>query len=361
MKKILCIVMAICVAMLPFYALAEGTANVSIALDRQSVRTGERFHVKIVFQADKEGIGVIEAAFHYDSSVLRCTTNSNTVHVSDGSGTISDMPGGETRVEYDLTFVALKSTKTTISIESAEIIGYTSGNTLGSPSDSLTVAVAPSASLPSAAAPQTAAPSDLAASSLPAEGQTPTIEVDAVLYAVSEENFPLGYFSKSISQIEGAVCNLWHLDGNAYLLLSDTQQNYYLYNIESAALIPYLLVTGAVMMPADKPKMPALLNLTPQTLFLDGLELTGYLTPDGYYLLYLENTWYYYDSVQNTHFPAAVSITEAEQTPEPAASQAPVGTSGNASLFLVILGLLGATVVALTVTVLVLAFRRKNR
>lgn len=305
--------------MLPLTAFAA-SASVSAP---SSVSVGDTFSVKVKFSGTN--IGAVQAAFSYDSSVIKYVSGSGT---SNGKIVLYTSAEGASSLSTTIKFRALKTGKSTISVSASEILAFDE-SPLGSAKASDTVTVtekstespSPSASKPSEPSPSPSVNPVEQAMQVTVDGQTlylwtiligvtppPGFNiVDSVyqnqkIQAVSANNLTLAYLTDQ----KGGT-------GSFYVLDKDT-------------LYPYLPIsqnkTFAIVKPGSSAVVPN--GYSETTIKLNDRDVQAWKSdkfPD-FYLLYTMNTegkkdFYTYDSIEGTlqRYTDRTVVVEVEKEP----------------------------------------------
>lgn len=231
LKKIAVVVLAVCL-LLPCFSMMSFAANDGKIMftdhNNPSIETGTTVKIKGVVQKSRGDFGKIEITMTYDTSRLNFKTGDNVTKLSDGkiqyTGDGTNVTGN--RIEFYMTFEALKAGTTTLKIESATVKSV-SGTVLDYENGSSSITITGEAVTPS--------------------GNTTTSEltetIDGVTYSVGTEvpsnEIPEGYESQQLFDKYPAIYNA---DKNLYLVYMINEENVgtlFMYDEENGEFSPY--------------------------------------------------------------------------------------------------------------------------
>lgn len=231
MKKIAIIMLSICL-MLPCFSMVSFAANDGKIMftdhNRPAIQTGTELKIKGVVQKSKGNFGEIEITMTYDSTRLNFKNGDNVTKVEDGKikyvGNGANVQGN--RIEFFMTFEALKAGNTALKIESATVKN-TEGTVLDYKKGSSSIVITG----------ETVSASDNV------ETSEESIEIDGVSYKVAasipQNEIPEGYVSQTLFDKYAA---LYNEDKNVYLIYAIAEDNsgsLFMYDEETGDFYPY--------------------------------------------------------------------------------------------------------------------------
>lgn len=322
----------------PATALAKGSASLSLSASETSVNVGDTVTVRITFSSTDEPIGILDAKFQYDSSLLKYHSGGgNAVEISSGTGGISDEGTGDTKtMSYSIRFTALDSGTASFSITQSEVTGLESGATLGTPKKNLSISIG-----------NAAGSTDPNASAEPSESPVEqlyiTVDGKSLPLITDEELLtPPKYFSLTTTSYEDVTvpAAIHEASGITLLAAADEQGGVgwyqyiegrgscYALSALSFENIYYPVTPDPSLVPSD---------WIAQQITYEGAQISAWTAPslpDDVYLIYAMNEkgethFYLYDTTEETLQRAW--IEEKEETPAPSPSptptEAPVSSS----------------------------------
>ena len=231
MKKIAMIILSICLV-LPCFTMVSFAANDGKIMftdhNNPAVQTGTTVQIKGVVQKSKGDFGKIEITMTYDSSRLSFKSGDNVTKVSDGKlkyvGDGTNVQGN--RIEFFMSFEALKAGNTTLKIESATVKS-TSGTVLDYEKGYSAISITGDTVEPSGGV----------------DTSEETLEIDGVTYKVAtsipQNEIPEGYVSDTLFDKYAAIYNENKNLYLIYVIAEDNSGQLYMYDEEAGDFYPY--------------------------------------------------------------------------------------------------------------------------
>ncbi len=231
MKKVAVVILAVCL-MLPCFSMISFAANDGKIMftdhNNPGVQTGSTVKVKGVVQKSRGNFGKIDITMTYDASRLNFKSGDNVTKVSSGKlqyvGDGTNVTGN--RIEFYMTFEALKAGTTSIKIESATVKSV-SGSVLDYEKGSSVIAITGET---------VEATGDATASDMKET-------IDGVTYSVATDipsnEIPEGYVSQQLFDKYPAIYNE---KKNLYLVYMIDEQSvgrFFMYDEDNGEFAPY--------------------------------------------------------------------------------------------------------------------------
>lgn len=345
MKKIkiisILIAILIIITLMPLNALA---ASASVSASSTSVKVGDTVTINVTFSG--KNIGVVDASFSYNSSVLQYVSGENT---SNGKIILYASGSGKSSLSTSIKFKAVGSGSTTFSVSSSQIYDFDE-NSLGSASGSVKVTVKATSnptskptSKPTNKPVKTTKPSkdstspNETSSASPSQSQPGGLSVNAngndltIVTDLGEVNLPDGAERSSIDY-NGSKVDCATKYGLDMLYLTDLEgENAAFYVYKDGKFSPYVEINQAgshIILPLpSSEKLPDGLNTAQIT--IDNSTFKGWVDDANNYIVYAVDSdgkkgFYKYDYSERRlikYIAANTSDASASLSPSPSKSK----------------------------------------
>ncbi|MEZ4357819.1 MAG: cohesin domain-containing protein [Eubacteriales bacterium] len=361
-KRILTIllVMALVISMFPLTAFAA-SASVSAPA---STTVGSTFSVTVKFSASN--IGVVQATFSYDKSVLKYVSGSGT---SDGKIVLYASAEGKSSLSTTIKFKALKAGKTTVSVNTTEFIDW-DYNSLGTVSASRSVTVQTAGTTTTTKDPEVSTTPTVN----PLDTAIPVTVGEQTLYLwttlTDDITLPAGftktdstYQEQSIQAATGNNITLVYLtDGNG--------GNGSFYVLDNGSLYKYQTITVSktyiIVEPDSSVTVPD--GYTETTMDINETSVKAWQSEEtpGFYLVYVMNSeggkgFYTYDTIEGTLQRYTERTVTVEEEPEETTVSTPgfLETLKSNYTMMIVFVALSALILILIITCIVLLVKKR--
>lgn len=361
MKKLAASLLALCL-MLPMYSMVSYAADGRVSFTDPKTKTGESVEVTCALRAGGEGLQSFDITLEYDTEYLAFESGAEGVtKESDGILKYTGKSSGDTRIGFEMKFVALKEGTTKIEVK--ESSGVTAGGeTIDCTNGNSTVTIekgTKEVQLPVSTA------SDV------------DVTVDGVSYKLSDSfknaDIPAGFTEVKLPY-EGTerrfVQDATGTITLAYLVDAEGAGNFFQYNQNDGSFAAYVMVTVSpsttiVLQKAEKGlKIPAGYQEVKLTVNNNEFPAWQDVDQEGFYLVYALNSgtgekgFYQYDTMEESYQRFVVSENTEEK--EASANTNKILQLVEKNLMIVLIGVV-ALVVILLIVIITLAVKLRYR
>lgn len=360
MKKLAASLLAICL-MLPMYSMVSYAADGRVSFTDPNTKTGENVEVTCALRAGGEGLQSFDITLEYDTEYLAFESGAEGVtKESDGVLKYTGKSSGDTRIGFEMKFVALKEGTTKIEVK--EATGVTAGGeTINCTNGNSTVTIAKGTK----------------EVELPVSGASDVdVTVDGVSYKLSDSfknaDIPAGFTEVKLPYEGTERRFIQDATGTitlAYLIDAEGAGNFFQYNQNDGSFAAYVMVTVSpsttiVLQKAEKGlKIPAGYQEVKLTVNNNEFPAWQDVDQEGFYLVYALNSgtgekgFYQYDTMEESYQRYVVSEETTEEAP---AESNKILQLVEKNLMLVLIGV-AAIVVILLIVIITLAVKLRHR
>lgn len=360
MKKLAASLLAICL-MLPMYSMVSYAADGRVSFTDPNTKTGENVEVTCALRAGGEGLQSFDITLEYDTEYLAFESGAEGVtKESDGVLKYTGKSSGDTRIGFEMKFVALKEGTTKIEVK--EATGVTAGGeTIDCTNGNSTVTIAKGTK----------------EVELPVSGASDVdVTVDGVSYKLSDSfknaDIPAGFTEVKLPYEGTERRFIQDATGTitlAYLIDAEGAGNFFQYNQNDGSFAAYVMVTVSpsttiVLQKAEKGlKIPAGYQEVKLTVNNNEFPAWQDVDQEGFYLVYALNSgtgekgFYQYDTMEESYQRYVVSEETTEEAP---AESNKILQLVEKNLMLVLIGV-AAIVVILLIVIITLAVKLRHR
>lgn len=360
MKKLAASLLAICL-MLPMYSMVSYAADGRVSFTDPNTKTGENVEVTCALRAGGEGLQSFDITLEYDTEYLAFESGAEGVtKESDGVLKYTGKSSGDTRIGFEMKFVALKEGTTKIEVK--EATGVTAGGeTINCTNGNSTVTIAKGTK----------------EVELPVSGASDVdVTVDGVSYKLSDSfknaDIPAGFTEVKLPYEGTERRFIQDATGTitlAYLIDAEGSGNFFQYNQNDGNFAAYVMVTVSpsttiVLQKAEKGlKIPAGYQEVKLTVNNNEFPAWQDVDQEGFYLVYALNSgtgekgFYQYDTMEESYQRYVVSEETTEEAP---AESNKILQLVEKNLMLVLIGV-AAIVVILLIVIITLAVKLRHR
>ena len=361
MKKLAASLLALCL-MLPMYSMVSYAADGRVSFTDPKTKTGESVEVTCALRAGGEGLQSFDITLEYDAEYLAFESGAEGVtKESDGVLKYTGKSSGDTRIGFEMKFVALKEGTTKIEVKEAS--GVTAGGeTINCTNGNATVTIEKGTK----------------------EVQVPVstasdvdVTVDGVSYKLSDgfknADIPAGFTEVKLPYDGTERRFVQDATGSitlAYLVDAEGAGNFFQYNQNDGSFAAYVMVTVSpsttiVLQKAEKGlKIPAGYQEVKLTVNNNEFPAWQDVDQEGFYLVYALNSgtgekgFYQYDTMEESYQRFVVSENTEEK-------EAPANTNKifqlvEKNLMIVLIGVV-ALVLILLIVIITLAVKLHHR
>lgn len=360
MKKLAASLLAICL-MLPMYSMVSYAADGRVSFTDPNTKTGENVEVTCALRAGGEGLQSFDITLEYDTEYLAFESGAEGVtKESDGVLKYTGKSSGDTRIGFEMKFVALKEGTTKIEVK--EATGVTAGGeTINCTNGNSTVTIAKGTK----------------EVELPVSGASDVdVTVDGVSYKLSDSfknaDIPAGFTEVKLPYEGTERRFIQDATGTitlAYLIDAEGAGNFFQYNQNDGNFAAYVMVTVSpsttiVLQKAEKGlKIPAGYQEVKLTVNNNEFPAWQDVDQEGFYLVYALNSgtgekgFYQYDTMEESYQRYVASEETTEEAP---AESNKILQLVEKNLMLVLIGV-AAIVVILLIVIITLAVKLRHR
>ena len=321
MKKILTLLLTVCL-LLPCFSTVSQAASGVIFFDDLSTTVGATFTIKGTVVTRNDVLGSATVQMTYDAEYLRFISGDGVTKNSAGSLTYSGSGNGSSdRVEFTMTFQALKEGNTRMDQGSATVTNK-SGSTVSCDKGYSDVKIGPGD-------PSLIQPEQEETAGSVSEGETKGLVIKGVQYtpsaAFADNTVPSGFTTAEVTYNGTAYTGIEHsLTGvqGLYLMNPSGKADFYLYNPAKDIFYPC-----EEIMISDEYSLVVLNDVEDVTLgdeyieaniSINETEFPAWYNPenDGFFVIYAignatgEKSLYLYDSVEHTYQRMEMPVIE---------------------------------------------------
>ncbi len=362
LKKVAVVALAVCL-LLPCFSMMSFAANDGKIMftdhNNPSIETGTTVKIKGVVQKSRGDFGKIEITMTYDTSCLNFKSGDNVTKLSDGKiqyvGDGTNVTGN--RIEFYMTFEALKAGTTALKIESATVKSV-AGSVLDYEKGSSSITITGETVTPS--------------------GNTTTSElqetINGVTYSVAAEvpsnEIPEGYESQQLFDKYPAIYNAEKNLYLVYMINEESVGTLFMYDEENGEFLPYeeIKISGTtsivLLSNVDSVQMPKSYEKTEVTT-MSGNKFPAWTNADrpGFCVVYAlndsgEKVFYQMDTKEGTYQRVEIAEESESEEPEGWADKLNAAVQGHLDTF--VIGA-GVALLIFIIIIIVLSVKLFNR
>ncbi len=327
MKKILTLILTVCF-MLPCFSTVSYAADGVIFFTDLETTVGATFTITGTVVARNDVLGNATVQMTYDTAYMKFISGEGVTKNSDGNLTYSGSGNGSSdRVEFDMTFQALKEGSTRMNQGTASVTNK-NGRTVACETGFADVTVGPGD-------PSLIEPDDETTTTDSPSGESKGLMINGVQYtpsgAFSDNTVPAGFTTAEVTYqgtiYTGIESELTGTQG-LYLSSPEGKSDFFLYNAQEDVFYPCeeIMISDeySLIVLAEKEDVFVEDGYVETDIIINGTKFPAWYNPekDEYYLIYAigsatgEKSFYLYDSVEHTYQRVEMAVETVEEPAE---------------------------------------------